>query len=208
MNDAFCCIVCHQPLYAEEIGRYACRPCERRIDADLRAIAGPGGLYARLNLRIQPGRGGGDGPTVSGTRGSTMPPDEDVLSLTANGGIVSDLETWVEDWATYGLARVGAGGRLQHRVDQAVATLRLNLPRAVDRHPAMDEFASEIWKLKRKCEGRISGEKAPRLIRVACPCGHVLRVTLDTPGADCPGCGEQHSHDELFDLPLAERAAA
>lgn len=202
------CTICRSNLYADELDRYACRPCERRIDRDLLALAGPGGLYARLCLRIHPGKGGG-GPAVSGSRGSTMPPNEAVLNLTANGGIVSTLETWVEDWATYGLGRAGDGGRLQHRVDQAIGTLRLNLPRAVDRHPALDEFSREIWKLKRQCEAQISGERAPRRIPVQCPCGGVMRVTLDTEREECPGCGTEYGHTEVLRLtPTTDNRAA
>jgi hypothetical protein len=201
------CVICPRSLYTDELGRYICRPCEQRIDGDLRELAGPGGLYARLCLRIHPGRSG-DGPSVAGTRTAPVPVRLEVLNLTANGGIVSTLETWVEDWATYGLAQVGAGGGLQHRVDQAVSTLRLNLARAASAHPALDEFGREIWQLRRQCEGGINGERPPRRIPVTCPCGTILRVTLDTPGRQCGGCGQQYGHAEVLGLPLAERSAA
>ncbi|GGU52358.1 hypothetical protein [Streptomyces lavendofoliae] len=208
MNDAApLCVICPRALFDDEHGRYICRPCERRIDEDLLALAGPSGLYARLCLRIQPGRGSG-GPIVSGTRGASMPPSEHVLTLTANGGIVSTLETWVADWATYGLGVVSTGGRLQHRVDQAVVTLRLNLTRAAALHPALDEFAREIRQARRQCEGHIGGEKPARRIPVACPCGHVIKTTIDTQGETCRGCGEQYGHTEVLRLPMAERRAA
>lgn len=206
-DTAPACIRCYSDLFQDELGRFICRPCERRIDGDLLALGGPGGLYARLCLRIHPGRGG-DGPSVSGTRSSSMPPDEHVLNLTANGGIVSNLETWVEDWATYGLAQVGAGGGLQYRVDRAIRTLRLNLTRAAAKHPALDEFALEIWQLRRQCEGGIGGEKPPRRIPVACPCGTVIKTSLDTLGETCRGCQAEYGHSEVLRLPLAQRAAA
>lgn len=201
------CIICTTTLWTDEAARFACRPCEQRISRDLAALAGPGGLYARLCLRIHPGRGG-DGPAVSGTPSRAMPLNAEVLSLTATGGIVSTLETWVEDWATYGLGTVGIGGRLQYRVDAAVATLHFNLGRACGTHPALDEFAREIWQAKARCEALISGQRAPRRIPVQCPCGTVLKVTLDTPGASCRGCGEDYGHDDVLRLPMAERAAA
>ncbi|MBB6440116.1 hypothetical protein [Streptomyces candidus] len=206
-DDAPRCTICAHPLWTDEVGRYACRPCEQRISRDLTALAGPGGLYARLCLRIYPSRGG-DGAAVSGTPNRSMPLNAEVLSLTATGGIVSTLETWVEDWATYGLGTVGIGGRLQYRVDAAVVTLRLNLPRACSKHPALDEFAAELAQAVRRCRAIISGEREPRRIPVQCPCGTVLMVALDTPGVSCKGCGHDYGHDDIRDLPIAERAAA
>ncbi|MER8220923.1 hypothetical protein ABTZ58_10085 [Streptomyces sp. NPDC094143] len=201
------CVICPRQLLDHETGRFICLPCEHRIDQDLRKLAGPAGLYARLCLRIQPGRGS-DGPAVSGTPGRAMPCNEAVLTMTANGGLVSTLETWVEDWATYGLARRGAGGRLQHRVDTAIATLRLNLTRAASRHPALKDFNQEIGSAVRAAERLITGERAPRRVPVVCGCGYVLKVTLDTDDCSCPGCSTEYRHAELMSLPIAERSAA
>lgn len=201
------CIACHSGLNDDELGRYACRPCERRIAENLAALAGPGGLYARLCLRIQPGRRG-TGPAVSGTPAAAIPVNLETLNLTANGGVVSTLETWVEDWASYGLATIGTGGRLQYRVDRAVATLRLNLPQAVHRHPALDEFAREIQQARRQAEAIVAGEKKPAKVPVQCPCGGTIWVAVDTPGETCRGCGQEYGHTEVLRLPLAERAAA
>ncbi|MBD9721931.1 hypothetical protein PV755_09325 [Streptomyces caniscabiei] len=209
MNDAPSprCVICPRQLLDHEAGRYICLPCEHRIDQDLRKLAGPAGLYARLCLRIQPGRSS-DGPAVSGTPGRSTPCNENVLSLTANGGLVSTLETWVEDWASYGLGVHGAGGRLQHRVDAAVHTLRLNLTRAASRHPALDECAREIGQIVRQSEAIINGDRAPRRIPVTCPCGTIRTVTLDTDGFECRGCGAEYGHSEALQLTVAERRAA
>jgi hypothetical protein len=201
------CVICPRQLLDHEAGRYICTPCEHRIDRDLREIAGPSGLYARLCLRIQPGRGG-DGPAVSGTPGRSTPCNEQVLSLTANGGIVSTLETWVEDWSSYGLGVHGSGGRLQHRVDQAVDTLRRNLTRAAYRHPALDEFSREIGQSRRQVEVIVNGERQPRRVAVQCPCGTISSVTLDVDRLECRGCERKYGHSEALRLPLAERRAA
>ncbi|MFF7184681.1 hypothetical protein ACFZAR_05480 [Streptomyces sp. NPDC008222] len=200
------CVICPRQLLDHEAGRFICTPCEYRIDRDLRAIAGPSGLYARLCLRITPGRGG-DGPVVTRSAGHPMPCNEAVLSLTANGGIVSTLETWVEDWATYGLGVHGPGGRLQHRLDQAVATLRRNLGRAAYRHPALDEFGREIGQVVRQAEAIITGEKKPRVIPVQCPCGTITGVTLNTDGFTCRGCGTERGHSEALRLTPVRNAA-
>ncbi|MFD5566615.1 hypothetical protein [Streptomyces cadmiisoli] len=207
MDAPAACTICPRQLLDHETGRHICTPCEQRIDQNLRKLAGPAGLYARLCLRIQPGRGS-DGPVVTRSAGHPIPCNEAVLSLTANGGIVSTLETWVEDWASYGLGIHGPGGRLQHRVDQAVDTLRRNLTRAAHRHPAMDEFGREIYQAVRQAEAIISGERQPRRIPVTCPCGTVTSVTLDTDGFECRGCQRGYGHSEALRLQVAERRAA
>ncbi|MEV7364283.1 hypothetical protein [Streptomyces sp. NPDC091299] len=201
------CTICPRQLLDHEAGRFICTPCEQRIDQDLRKLAGPAGLYARLCLRIQPGRRGGDGPAVSGSPGARLPVNETILSLTANGGIVSTLETWVEDWASYGLGVHGTGGRLQHRVDTAVVTLRRNLGRAAYRHPALDEFGSEVGKIARQAEAIITGEKKPRVIPVMCPCGTVTGVTLNTDGFTCRDCRTEYGHGEALRLTPVRSAA-
>lgn len=201
------CIICTTALWTDEAGRVACRPCEQRISRDLTALAGPGGLYARLCLRIHPGRGG-DGAAVSGTPGRSMPLNAEVLSMTSSGGVVSILEDWVTAWAEQGIGTIGSGGRLQYRIDRAVANLNFNLPRACSTQPTMKTFADEVQQIRSRCEKIITGQRAPRRIPVQCPCGTVLKVTLDTPGASCRGCGEDYGHDDVLRLPMAERAAA
>jgi hypothetical protein len=201
------CVICPRQLLDHEAGRYICTPCEHRIDQDLRKLAGPAGLYARLCLRIQPGRRGGDGPVVTHSAGYPMPCNEEILSLTANGGIVSTLETWVEDWATYGLGVHPTGGRLQHRLDQAVDNLRRNLTRAAYRHPAIDEFSKEVYKIRAQAEAIVTGEPKPRVIPVMCPCGTVTGVTLNTEGFTCRGCGTERGHTEALRLTPVRNAA-
>lgn len=202
------CVICHGGLYPDEFGRQACRPCEQRVDKTLRDLAGRDGLYAKLNYRLAPGRSG-DGPAVSSTPAASIPIRLEPLSLLARGGVATILQTWVEDWhEQLEFQPVRWRGNLQQQLDQAVDRLRANLSWAASKHPAFDEFAREVNKLRRDCEGQISGEPAPRRIPVACPCGTVLRVTLDTPGARCPGCETQYGHAEVLGLPMAERRAA
>ncbi|MFD0074300.1 hypothetical protein ACFVIY_17885 [Streptomyces sp. NPDC127166] len=207
MNDHTACDICNSDLWDDELGRLICRPCQQRIDQNLRSIAGPRGLYARLCLRTTPGKGN-NGPAVSGTRGSSMPPSLHVLNLIADGGIVSDLETWVDDWASHGLAQTSQGGRLQHRIDQAVRTLRLNLPQAAYRHPALKNFNDEVHAIIRRCKPIVDNEKPLRQIYVTCPCGRTISLTLATHGETCPGCETAYNQRDVKQLPLAERQAA
>ena len=201
------CTICTSGLFDDEHG-FACRPCVERIDRQLRALAGPEGLYARLSAQLAPGAGNG-GPAVSGSRTAPVPVRLEVLSLmTAGGPVLGPLETWVRDWETHGRADMCEAGTLQQRVDHAVGTLRFNLAWAAANHEAIDEFGREVALMWRACERQITGERPARTVPVACPCGAVLRVTLDTAGARCAGCGKQYGHSDLMELPLAERRIA
>ena len=205
-ENAAACTICTSGLDDEH--GFACRPCVERIDRQLRALAGPEGLYARLSARLAPGVGNG-GPAVSGSRTAPIPARLEVLTLmTAGGPVLGPLETWVRDWEAQGRAEMCEAGTLQQRVDHAVRTLRFNLAWAAANHPAVDEFAREVFLAARACERQITGERPARIVPVACPCGTVLRITLDTPGARCPGCEAQYGHAEVLRLPMAERSAA
>jgi hypothetical protein len=202
------CTVCTRALYADELGHQACTPCRDRVDQALRALAGSGGLYARLSASLAPGSGTG-GPAVSGSRTAPLPLRLDPLSLAARGGVVTILQTWLVDWHDLlGYRHPRWTGGLQEQCDQAVGRLRVLLPWAAERHGAFDEFAREVWQLQRQCESATGGERPPRRVHVVCPCGQQLGFTLDTLGLRCPACQTQHGHAELLDLPLAERRAA
>lgn len=201
------CLICHTGLYDDELDRQACRPCIRRTDENLLALTGARGLYAQLGRQLAPGSGSG-GPVVSGSRSAPIPVRLEPLSLLAKGGVVTILQTWVDDWADHGRAQRTRGGTLQQQLDAAVLTLRFNLDWASAQHPAFPEFVAEVWQIRRQCEGQVSGERAPRLIGVACPCGQTLRITLDTGTVDCPSCRARYGHSEALSLPLAQRAAA
>lgn len=209
MNESTSCTVCSRDLWDDESGRYACTPCERRIGDRLAAIGGPRGLYARLCLRMEPGAHS-VGECVSGSSTPSIPANLLILDLTAAGGIIGTLEAWVEDWASYGLATIGTGGRLQHRIDQAIGTLRLNLPRAVERHAALDEFAREIDGIHRTCSALVEGGREPVRASATCrACGSSFRFGLfDKGGADCPRCDQHHTRAQLFQPDQAEPSAA
>lgn len=208
MNESPNCVVCRRELWEDELGRFVCKPCQRRLDDRLAAIAGPCGLYARLCLRMEPGARTG-GESVSGSSSPSIPANLLILDLTASGGLVSTLEAWVQDWASYGLATIGTGGRLQHRIDQAVGTLRLNLPRAVERHPALDEVAREVDGIWRTARALVDGGREPAQVSGACAnCGKPFKFGLFDAGADCRSCGQHHTRAMLLQPDQADAPAA
>lgn len=202
------CTVCRNDLFENELNHQACRPCTDRVDATLRALAGTDGLYARLSVSLRPGSSSG-GPVVSGSREAPTPVRMGPLSLAARGGVVTILQTWLVDWhELLGYRYPRWDGDLQQQCDQVVHRLRVLLPWAAEAHAAFDEFALEVYQLRRQVEAATGGEKPPRKIGVSCSCGHTLRVTLDTAGVKCPACSTQYGHSEALRLPLAERRNA
>jgi hypothetical protein len=201
------CTVCHTGLYEHELTHQACRPCTERVDRDLRALAGPDGLYARLSASLHPGSGS-SGPAVSGSRTAPVPLRLEVLNLmTERGPVISPLEGWVRDWETFGRANVDESGSLQQRLDHAVQTLRFNLAWAAAVHPAFADFADELYVIIRRCRTTVGEEKPPVKVPVACRCGQILRVSLDMDRIECRHCQAEYGHSEMLQLTPTRRAA-
>ncbi|MFF4489460.1 hypothetical protein ACFY0F_23675 [Streptomyces sp. NPDC001544] len=200
------CIVCLAALYDDE--PQTCRRCTDRADQNLRALAGPDGLYARLADSLHPGSGAG-GPAVSGSRTAPLPLRLSPLSLAARGGVVTVLQTWIVDWHDLlGYRHPRWEGDLQQQLDQAVKRLRVLLPWAAESHGAFDEFSREVAQLRRQCEAATGGERGARSFGVTCECGATLKITIESPGKRCQKCGTQYDRRALFDLQLAARRAA
>ncbi|MEU3990109.1 hypothetical protein AB0F24_17330 [Streptomyces platensis] len=202
------CATCTRQLWEEERGRQTCRVCQGRTDEDLVSLAGPNGLYATLAATLEP-RTGTDNARVSGSRSAPLPLRLEPLSLSARGGVVTVLQTWLVDWhEQLGWTHPRWNGGLQQQLDQVVHALRINLEWAASEHPAFGDFSAEVAALVRSCQRQVTGEKPERRIAVACPCGGTLRVTISTPGARCGGCGTQYARADVLELPLAIRNAA
>ena len=191
------CAVCDRPA-RERVHR----GCRERIDANLRELPQ---LYRQLGEALMPGRRGGDGR--SATRTAPLPCSLDALDLVSRGGVEGVVGGWARDLCEREQWDIPQFGTVVATVDWACATLGLNLALLCDEHEAIREIADELRQISGQARRIVTGEAPPRKVPVACPCGRVLRVTLDTPGERC-GCGQQYGHDELFRLPLAERRAA
>ncbi|MGW3594976.1 hypothetical protein [Streptomyces sp. NPDC005167] len=177
--------------------------CVDRVRQNLLALPG---LYRELGDALVPGRHGGGGR--SGTRTAPLPCNLDALDLRSRGGIEGVLATWAADLCDRERWTLTEYGTVQAAVDGYAELLLNNLPMLCDEHPAIKELADELRQIVGQARRIVTGEKAPRKVPVACPCGHILRVSLSTPGERCPSCGEQYSHRELFDLPFAGHQVA
>ncbi|MFJ8208144.1 hypothetical protein [Streptomyces sp. NPDC096033] len=200
MNAITTCAICRNPSTVRV------HPgCQERLTDNLAALPG---LYRQLAEHLAPRRRGADGGRA-GSRTAPLPVNERVLDLRARGGIEGVVTTWERvaredlDWEPAPFR-----GSIQQTVDGAVNFLLTQVPWFCDTHEAVYDLAYDVRRLQAECHAIVGGEKPPRRIPVACPCGTVLRVTLDTPGARCPGCEAQYSHGEVLQLPMAPRAAA
>ncbi|KIZ16848.1 hypothetical protein [Streptomyces natalensis] len=211
-NDSYqwpTCTACGRNLWDTELGRQACRLCQSRAGEYLEALAGPRGLYASLALALRPGASSGEARVSGGARTAPLPLRLEPLSLSARGGVVTVLQTWLTDWhERLGWNHPRWQGGLQQQLDQVVKALRNNLEWAATEHPAFAEFATEVATLTRSCRRQVTGEKPERRVTVACPCGGTMRITISTPGTRCINCNTQYTRTDALELPLAERDMA
>ncbi|MFE3429828.1 hypothetical protein [Streptomyces sp. NPDC059171] len=83
-------------LWAAEVGRLVCRPCE---DQTVKRLAELGPLFRRLNETATLMRGARrPGGATTGSRTPPIPPRLEVLALTANGGVATRLQAIEDSW--------------------------------------------------------------------------------------------------------------
>lgn len=178
--------------------------CQQRIRQNLIQLPG---LYRELADALQPGRRGDNGRGSIG-RTAPLPCNLDALDLRARGGIEGILAGWAADLCERERWQLPQYGNVEAAVDGYADLLLRNLTMICDEHPAVREFATEVRQIAGQAERLITGEKPARRIPVGCPCGAVLKVTIDTPGIRCDVCGAQYGHAEALRLPAVERSAA
>lgn len=178
--------------------------CQRHLDEALTALPH---LYRELGAALMPSRRGNEGRTA--TRSAPIPPNEDALNLRGPGGMASVTADWEDDIRRLlGWEQRPFRGSIEQTLHGCVVFLRGNLHWICDEHPDVRGLAHDINKLIGQATALVTGERQPRRVPVACPCGQTLRITLNTDGERCPTCQTQYGHAELFDLPLAARSAA
>ena len=200
------CVICQQrPADHPQV----CGPCRTRAAALPTDIAT---LAAQLPSVLTPGTGAGQ--RVSGTPAPPVPVALDPLDLLgpARGGAVHDehgdqtgyvsvattLDGWVRDWAEQrneGLPRPA--------VARLAQWLRDRTDWACDRHPAIDEYASELGRLRATLRRVLGQDERP--VRLPAPCPDCDTMTLvKHNGADHVECWRCH---RLWTEPEYQRLA-
>ncbi|MEE1838129.1 hypothetical protein [Streptomyces sp. SP17KL33] len=198
-TDVPVCQCCPRRLLDVEVqfGRLVCRPCERRLDAELVEVAT---LWTRLPALLRPGASGadnGDAPRPPGPTGSKPPANLAVLSLL--GGGVTDLllveeDAWRREWSKTGpYPPTPRRGRQDQTLRGTVQWLRDNLYRACHNYPDVDDLDRTLRKLLGEMRGLVSGDRRRREeLTASCPMparGH------DEDDSAAPKCGGTLAYD-------------
>lgn len=114
------------------------------------------------------------------------------------------LATWEDDWRI----QFGHGGGLRATVDRAADYLARNLTRAGSEHPAFDEFAADLRRLRARLEAVIHDQPQGDLAGIPCfDCGGDLERKLTDRGLEdhwtCRRCRRRYTDPEYH---LAVRA--
>ncbi|MEU3355258.1 hypothetical protein [Streptomyces sp. NPDC037389] len=197
------CSICTRDLWSAERHRYACRPCERRIRDHLAQLPA---LVQDLHGLLMPGART-DAPAYR-TRTCAEPPAPINLSvLDTITAVTVTLDSWLRDW--HEQLAWDAPTYRKDPLGEAASALRLNVPWAVERHPAVAEFATEIGEAHRTVAGLL--DPATRARRIGyCPasvedderhsCGAALRYV---PGATTVTCSWCRTTWDALDLSAA-----
>lgn len=203
------CLVCNRPLESWA----CCDGCVARTDRHLADI----GLLQRLATHaLHPGTTGGGRSAERGLGVRVT-----ALDLALASDAIRELEAWERDWRNHlGLAAYGLATSLRntstdpgHVLAGIIRFLRAQWPEAAQRHPAADEFAQDVRRLRAAHIAVLGDPNAPALV-IACPadegedrCGRALRIEREQGEVDCRGCGSHWTTRRLLLVALADSAA-
>jgi hypothetical protein len=171
------CQCCPRRLIGVEVrnGRLVCRPCERRIEAELREVVE---LWALLPGLLKPGTAGGDdggdAPRAPGPSGSKPPANLAVLSLLGGGvtePLLAEEDAWRRELRKAGHYPLTPGrGRQDHVLAGTVRWLGTNLYWACHAYPDVDDLSRTLGRLLGEMRGLVSGDRRRREeLKPGCP---------------------------------------
>jgi hypothetical protein len=194
------CGKCRQPLWDSELaaGRWVCSKCEHTAFDRLRELPRLFRNLERLDALLKGSSGGGamGGPS----REIPAPLRLGVLSLTANGGVVTELQAIEDDW------RKALGwpmGTTRHRADIDGATTFLinQLGLISSNYSEVGDDLKTIGKIHARLKGLETGERRARVFEVHCAadgCPGRMAITMRNHQATCPDCGTDYDGDQLM----------
>lgn len=208
-DDTPRCTCCRRALWTTELdaGRWACERCEQGAFQQLRDLPH---LFRRIDTLAALMKGSSEGGIGSPNREAPAPVRLAVLSLTANGGVVTQLQAIEDDWRK---VRARPMGPTRHHsdIDGVVEFLTINLRWACERYEEIADDLKTIGHLHARLSGLDTGQPAPRTFPAPCGtdgCGGEMRVTLRTAHATCPQCGTHYDKPGIAALLPQQEAAA
>ncbi|MCX4605482.1 hypothetical protein OG402_33995 [Streptomyces anulatus] len=184
-------------LWAQELGRLVCRPCEEQT---AKRLAELGSLFRRLNETATLMRGARrPGGATSGSRTPPIPPRLEVLTLTANGGVATRLRDIEDSWRkALGWTVAPWRGSPLQAAPEHLRFLANNLPWAVDSYESVGQDIDDLRKLHAECTavaanehrpGRVSIGRCPTRDDDGTPCRADLTATASSHRVRCGTCG-------------------
>lgn len=217
MTHPYLCPVCTKR--ERRPNAMTCEHCPATITRNLREIRD---LYPLLAAATTPGQGTA-GPHVSGSREAPVPVLLHVVDLAAPAddrtvsdpygdqtgavSIASVLDGWVSDWIDH--RRKGEHQPLP-TVPELARWLLVRVDDACDTHPAVDEFAREVFGLVCAVRVALQISRRPESLHTPCPTCEMLSLKR-APGADhveCRNCGRLWTEDEYARLAVVAASEA
>jgi hypothetical protein len=205
---------CGRQLWAAEVGRYACRPCE---DATSRRITELPNLYARLDTTAMLMRGARrSGGGTSGSKTPPVPPRLEVLALVGPGGVAARLSAIEDAWRqVLGWTVAPWRGSPAQAIPELAAFLGNNLLWACSSYEEVGQDIDELRCLHGEMTALVSGVRKPGQVNIGvCParvedgyCGSPLTARADSHRVHCAACGTRwETLGEWRDLRAAQEA--
>lgn len=195
------CGKCRHGLWDTEIAasRWVCGKCERQAFERLRELPRLFRNLERLDALMKGSSSGGIGGP---TRELPAPLRLGILSLTANGGVVTELQAIEDDWRK---ALRWTMGATRHHADIAGATTFLinQLGWICSNYPDVGDDLKVIGKLHARLESLDTGEPRARRFQVLCSekdCAGRMAITMRDDNATCPECGTDYTRTQLMRL--------
>jgi hypothetical protein len=210
MTEEHLCTICLKRQYMRE---RVCDACRTRLPHTIADIAH---LWTQLPAAMQPAHT--DNQRVTGSREAPTPVNIDALDLsaTARSGEASTaarehpedqigqvpvafiLDQWARDWRDEMAFRQSLP---QPTVPELAKWLIDRVDWAADRHPAIDEFATEISRLRAVLRGTLGLYDPPPEFCDGVVCRKCDRYALYREGdyVECDHCGLLYSEQEYHD---------
>lgn len=195
------CRKCRHHLWDSELdaGRWVCGKCEHDGFQKIRALPN---LFRKLDKIEALMKGSGSGQIGGPTRELQTPLKLAVLALTANGGVVTQLQAIEDAWRK---ALGWSMGETRHRADIDGATTFLinQLGWACSNYPEIGDDLRTIQQLHSRLDRLDTGEPQARMFRVHCAqedCAGSWPVSFDYDGTRCPDCRTEYTRREMMRL--------
>ncbi|MFI1485747.1 hypothetical protein [Streptomyces sp. NPDC020747] len=184
-------------LWATELGRQVCRPCEDKAGAWLAELPA---LFRRLDTTASLMRGARrSGGGSSGSKNPPIPPRLEVLALVGPGGVAARLRDIEDAWRkALGWTVAPWRGSPAQAVPAHARFLADNLLWACGSYESVGQDIDDLRRLYGECKAIVDDERRPGRVQIGvCParyddgslCGQPLTATAASHRVRCGACG-------------------